>query len=148
MAYLLTGNLPDAEDLLQSAYAKVYPHWDRVAAGGQADAYLQRVMVNTRTSRWRRSRDREYSAADVPEPAGHRDDHAERQADLDRLLAALRRLPRRQQVAVVLRHYCDLSETEIATMMGTSVGTVKSQVSKGCAALRTVLASTAPVREG
>src|SRR3712207_9112006 len=65
------------------------------------------------------------------------------QADLDALLRVLRTLPPRQQAAVVLRHYCDLSEAEIAAAMGTSVGTVKSQVSKGCATLRAALATTA-----
>jgi RNA polymerase sigma-70 factor (sigma-E family) len=148
VAYLLTGDLSDAEDLLQTAYAKVFPHWQRVLAGGNPDAYLRRVMVNTRTSWWRRLRDREFASDSAHERSAAPGDHAERQADLDRVLRALRTLPRRQQVAVVLRHYCDLSEAEIAALMGTSVGTVKSQVSKGCAALRTVLAPSAPVREG
>jgi RNA polymerase sigma factor (sigma-70 family) len=126
----------------------VFPHWDRVFAGGNPDAYLRRVMVNTRTSWWRRMRDREHPSGTAGEYLPAPGDHADRQADLDRVLRALRTLPRRQQVAVVLRHYCDLSEAEIAQVMGTSVGTVKSQVSKGCAALRTVLAPTTPVREG
>jgi DNA-directed RNA polymerase specialized sigma24 family protein len=56
------------------------------------------------------------------------------------VLRALCALPRRQQVAVVLRHYCDLSELETAAVMGISVGGVKSQSSKGLAALRITLA--------
>lgn len=57
------------------------------------------------------------------------------------MLRVLRTLPARQQVAVVLRHYCDLSEAETAAVMGIGVGGVKSQTSKGLAALRAVLAA-------
>ena len=79
--------------------------------------------------------------ADLPEPRGARDDPAVAEAQLDALLHELRALPRRQQVAVVLRHYCDLSEAETAAVMGISVGGVKSQTSKGLATLRAALAS-------
>ena len=101
------------------------------------DAYVRRVMVNQRTSWWRRDRGREVVGA-VPATAAAGDlagDHAE----LDVLLQALRALPARQRTAVVLRHYCDLSETETAAVMGISAGGVKSQTSKGLAALRTAL---------
>jgi RNA polymerase sigma factor (sigma-70 family) len=82
---------------------------------------------------------REVLAADVPEPAAG-PDHADPRAHLDAVLTALRALPRRQQVAVVLRHYCDLSEAETAQVMGITVGGVKSQTSKGLATLRGVMA--------
>ena len=52
---------------------------------------------------------------------------------------ALRELPDRQRAAVVLRHWCDLSEAETASIMGCSAGTVKSNTSKGLAHLRTAL---------
>lgn len=149
LAFLLTGDLCAAEDLLQSAYAKVLPHWSRVAAAGDPDAYLRRVMVNLRTSWWRQLRGRErpvptVGADDLPaDPCGVPDrDLADEQADLDALLRALRSLPRRQQIAVVLRHYCDLSEAQAAGVMGVSVGTVKSQASRGCAALRDALTAS------
>jgi RNA polymerase sigma-70 factor (sigma-E family) len=145
IAFLLTGDPATAEDLLQTAYAKVLPRWDRVAADGDPDAYLRRVMVNTRTSWWRLRRGREYSTGEVPEHlarAGRSLDPADEQVDLSALLAALRVLPRGQQVAVVLRHYCDLSEAETAATMGISVGSVKSQASKGRAALRAALGSS------
>jgi len=79
----------------------------------------------------------------VPD-AADRGDVADDEAVLDEVLAALRRLPRRQQVAVVLRHYCDLSEAETAAVMGISVGAVKSTTSKGLTALRAVLRSDPP----
>jgi DNA-directed RNA polymerase specialized sigma subunit len=65
--------------------------------------------------------------------------------DTDALLAALRALPDRQRAAVVLRHWCDLSETETAETMGCSVGTVKSTTSRGLAGLRAALASASDV---
>lgn len=138
LAFLLTGDHDTAEDLLQTAYAKVLPRWRHVSRYDDPDAYLRRVMVNTRTSWWRRVRGRESVRAEVPDvtSAG---DHAADEAVLDEVLAALRRLPRRQQVAVVLRHYCDLSEAETAAVMGISVGGVKSQTSKGLVALRAAL---------
>ncbi|WP_088281251.1 SigE family RNA polymerase sigma factor [Kineosporia sp. A_224] len=138
LAFLLTGDHDTAEDLLQTAYAKVLPRWRQVSTYEDPDAYLRRVMVNTRTSWWRRHRGRESSWAQVPDAAA-RGDVADDEAVLDEVLAALRRLPRRQQVAVVLRHYCDLSEAETAAVMGISVGGVKSTTSKGLAALRAVL---------
>jgi RNA polymerase sigma-70 factor (sigma-E family) len=145
LAFLLTGDLDEAEDLLQSAYARTLPRWRTVSRYENPDAYVRRVMVSIRTSRWRRLRGREVLAADVPEPAAGRD-HADAGAELDAVLTALRALPRRQQVAVVLRHYCDLSEAETARVMGITVGGVKSQTSKGLATLRAVMAP-APMDE-
>jgi DNA-directed RNA polymerase specialized sigma24 family protein len=66
LAFLLTGDLDIAEDLLQTAYAKVLPRWRQVSRYDDPDAYLRRVMVNTRTSWWRRVRGRESSSGAVP----------------------------------------------------------------------------------
>ncbi len=140
LAFLLTGDLDEAEDLLQAAYARVLPRWTRITAGGDPDAYVRRVMVNLRTSWWRRHRGRESPAAE-PEDTRRSRDLAADHADLDLLLEALRRLPARQRTAVVLRHYCDLSEADTAAAMGIGVGGVKSQTSKGLAALRAALAT-------
>jgi RNA polymerase sigma-70 factor (sigma-E family) len=140
LAFLLTGDLHDAEDLLQAAYAKTYPHWRRVRTYDAPDAYLRRVMVSLRTSWWRRSRNREWATADLPEPAIEGTDHASAVVGNQTLLLALRQLPDRQRAAVVLRHWCDLSEADTAAAMGCSLGTVKSNTSKGLAHLRTALA--------
>ena len=147
LAFLLTGDLDTAEDLLQSAYARVLPRWGRVRRYEDPDAYVRRVMVSIRTSWWRRLRGRETVTATVVErPTGAvaraSADPADAQGELDLLLRALRTLPRRQQVAVVLRHYCDLSEEEAARVMGITTGGVKSQASKGLATLRATLAES------
>jgi len=136
-AYLLTGSRPDAEDLLQTALARTYLAWDRIREREAIDGYVRRTMVNTRTSIWRRRRVAEYATDVLPESPG-RDAAAD--ADLhDALWTALAGLPRRQRVAVVLRYYEDLSEAEIARVLGIAPGTVKSQASKGIASLRAAI---------
>ena len=138
LAFLLTGDLSAAEDLLQSAYAKVYPRWDKVRIYDVPDAYLRRVMVSIRTSWWRRSRHHAWVTDAVPEQGGV-PDPAGAVGESQALLAALRGLPERQRTAGVLRHWCDLSEAETAEAMSCSRGTVKSNTSKGLARLRAAL---------
>lgn len=147
LAYLLTGNLDQAEDLLQSAYAKVLPRWRKISAYDSPEAYMYRVMVNLRTSWWRRSRNREWSTDEIPEAPWRAGMPGEGDAVVESqvLLAALRGLPERQRAAVVLRHWCDLSEAETAEAMRCSVGTVKSNTSRGLAHLRAALAQTSDV---
>lgn len=144
LAYLLTGNLDEAEDLLQSAYAKVLPRWHRISTYDSPEAYMHRVMVNLRTSWWRRSRNREWSTDEIPEASWRAGTPGEGDAVVESqvLLAALRALPERQRAAVVLRHWCDLSEAQTADAMQCSVGTVKSSASRGLAHLRAALAQT------
>jgi RNA polymerase sigma-70 factor (sigma-E family) len=141
LAFLLTGDLDTAADLLQSAYARVYPRWERVSAMGSPEAYLHRVMVNLRTSWWRRHRNREYAVDQVPEQAWDGRSTADTDAVVEsqRLVAALRAMPEKQRATVVLRYYCDLSEAETAEVMHCSLGTVKSNASRGLAQLRKVL---------
>ncbi len=133
-AYLLTGNRADAEDLLQTAFAKTYLAWDRIRDRQALDGYVRRTLVTTQTSFWRRKRP-EALYDEVPERPG-RDAHAD--LDLhDALWTALSRLSRKQRAMVVLRYYEDLSEADTAAALGVSVGTVKSTTSRALAALRT-----------
>lgn len=144
LAYLLTGNLHQAEDLLQSAYAKVLPRWHKISTYDSPEAYMHRVMVNLRTSWWRRSRNREWSTDEMPETPWRAGTPSEGDAVVESqvLLAALRGLPERQRAAVVLRYWCDLSEAAAAEILKCSVGTVKSNASRGLAHLRAALAQT------
>ncbi|MBF4769744.1 SigE family RNA polymerase sigma factor [Nocardioides agariphilus] len=142
LAFLLAGDPDTAADLLQSAYAKVYPRWDRVGAMASPEAYLHRVMVNLRTSWWRRHRNREYAVAEVPESAwAGTPSPTDRVVESQALLTALKAMPDKQRATVVLRYYCDLSEAETAEVMHCSLGTVKSNASRGLASLRVVLAA-------
>ena len=134
MAYLLTHNRADAEDLVQAALAKAYQAWDRIEDRGAVDGYVRRALVNTHISWWRRRRVEEYPTGDIPEQAVA--DHAGDSELQDALRRAIERLPRRMRAAVVLRYYEDMSEAEIADVLGVSQGTVKSTVSRAVAKLR------------
>jgi RNA polymerase sigma-70 factor (sigma-E family) len=124
-AYLITGNRYDAEDLLQTALAKVYLAWHRIEDKSAADSYVRRTLVNTHTSRWRRRRVDEYPTEAPPETAATHDPYAAHDLH-DALWSALGKLSHRQRTVVVLRYYQDLSEAETAAALGVSVGTVKS----------------------
>jgi RNA polymerase sigma-70 factor (sigma-E family) len=134
-AYLLTGDQHTAEDLVQTALAKLYLAWDKVHRREVVDAYVRRILVNEHNSLWRRAwKRREVSTDAVP------DRHTVVDRTDDGQSAALwdfvQTLPRRQRAVIVLRYYEDLSEAEIADTLGISVGTVKSQASRALAAMR------------
>ncbi|MEU3823804.1 SigE family RNA polymerase sigma factor [Streptomyces sp. SID486] len=134
----LTANPSDAEDLLQTALAKTYVAWERIEDHRAVDGYVRRALVNTRTSQWRKRRVDEFACEELPEPepVSGGDDPAERQALHDAMWRAVLRLPARQRAMVVLRYYEDLSEAQTAEVLGVSVGTVKSAVSRALGKLR------------
>jgi RNA polymerase sigma-70 factor (sigma-E family) len=143
-AWMLTGDGQLAEDLLQTALARTWPHWSRLR-DGQPDAYVRRVMARVQIG-WRRRRWRgETPTANVPEASS-----ADVYADVDEravLVNALVGLPTRQRQVVVLRYYDDLPEQEVAVLLGCSTGTVKSQAAKGLAKLRAALGEDVEVEE-
>lgn len=133
-AYLLTGNRADAEDLVQAALAKTYQAWNRIEDRRALDGYVRRAIVNTHISWWRRRRVDEFPTDVVPDlpvvdPALDADEH-------DCVRRAVERLPQRMRAAVVLRFFADLTEAEVAAILGVSQGTVKSTVSRAVAKLR------------
>lgn len=140
---LLTGDAHRAEDLLQDSYVKLYVRWRKVTAHGDPNAYLRRMLVNGNATRWRRDR-REQPVDVLPDREAHHDPLPEPHAELRRALLAL---PAGQRVVVVLRHYADLTEREVAQALGCSVGTVKSQHARAMSRLRDQLA-VHPHREG
>lgn len=134
-ALSLTGNnRADAEDLVQSTLVKTYLSLDKISGPAALDTYIRRVMVNTHISGWRRRRVDEYPTDELPdEPAS--DPMPERELH-EVVQRAIDRLPRRMRAAVVLRYFEDMSEAEVADVLGVSVGTVKSTVSRAVAKLR------------
>ena len=132
-AYLLTGDAHTAEDVVQTALARLYLSWDRVQRAESPDAYVRRAIANEATSWWRRAvRRREVATALVPERAVAGEDSSR-----DEVWQLVRELPPRQRAVIVLRYYEQLSEAEIADALGISPGTVKSQASRALATLRT-----------
>ncbi|HLV75578.1 RNA polymerase sigma-70 factor (sigma-E family) [Actinomadura hallensis] len=131
----LTSDRAEAEDLLQAALAKTYLAWDRIRDRGAVDGYVRRAMVNTQISWWRRQKLDVYPTEQLPDrPVA--DDHTDQTEMRDALSRALQRLPERQRLTVMLRYYEDMSEREIAQILGVSVGTVKSTVSRAITKLR------------
>ncbi|WP_432477424.1 SigE family RNA polymerase sigma factor [Nocardioides sp. GXQ0305] len=133
-AYLLTGDQHTAEDLVQVAFAKLYLAWDKVHSRESLDGYVRRILVNEHNSSWRRPwKRREHSTDELPEVHHHDRHDAGTGAEL---WALVQTLPRRARAVVVLRYYEELSEAEVAEVLGISVGTVKSQASRALSALR------------
>ena len=134
-AYLLMGDQHQAEDLLQTAFAKLYLAWDKVHDRESVDAYVRRILVNEHHSLWRRPWTR------LERPTGELPDTAVTDSYDEGVGAAVWRvvqtLPRKARAVVVLRYYEQLTEAETAEALGISVGTVKSQCSRALAALRT-----------
>ncbi|WP_034260880.1 SigE family RNA polymerase sigma factor [Actinospica robiniae] len=135
LALGLTGDLHLAEDLVQTALAKVYASWRRVRQAEDLDGYVYRVLCNANHDRFRKHRVVEDYGVLLSEP-GEPDETAtveERAA----LWAALAELAPKQRAAVLLRYFEDLTEAQTAAVLGVSIGTVKSQTSDALRRLRT-----------
>lgn len=132
-AYLLTGDRHRAEDLLQTALTRAYLRWDRISSE-DPEGYVRRILANAHIDWWRRKPWREEPTADLPDVAGP--DSSAAYEVRHAVLQALSALSRRQRAVVVLRYFEDMSETEIATALGCSPGTVKSAASRAMARLR------------
>ena len=137
MAYALTGDLAEAQDLAQEAFCRAWQRWRRVARYDDPLAWVRRVVANLATSRWRRlTVARRYLR-------GERLDHVPGlEPDHVALVAALRTLPDAQRRAIVLHHLADLPVPVIAEEMGVAGGTVKSWLHRGRTALAALLGET------
>lgn len=134
-AALMCGARQDAEDILQTALEKAYRHWGRLETGSDPEPYVRRILVNLVISRSRRWKVlREINMARLPETPAASPNHAVELRGT--LMEELRKLGPRQRAVLVLRFWEDLSEAETAQALGCSVGTVKSQASRGLARLR------------
>jgi RNA polymerase sigma-70 factor (sigma-E family) len=135
-ALALTGNGHDADDLLQATLVKLYLAWNRLEDRDHLAAYARVTMSRTYVSAWRRWGSHESPSASPPEVAVT---NADTTADRDLIWRGLDRLGRRQRAVLVLRYFEDLDLAAIADTLGISVGTVKSQLSRGLDNLRAVL---------
>jgi RNA polymerase sigma-70 factor (sigma-E family) len=134
LALLLTGDEHAAQDLVQTSLAKLYLAWDRLDDRANLDAYARRILVNEHRTAWRRPwRRREVVTDAPPERASPGSEYDGGREAVWEFVASL---PPRQRAVIVLRYYEQLSEAEIAEVLGVSPGTVKSQASRAIAALR------------
>lgn len=125
------GDRELAEDLVAEAFTKAWMSWPRVREHPSPRGWVVRTALNTHVSWWRRRRrevalgSHEAVAADSHDPS------------LDSsLIAALRRLPAKQRVVIVLRLLLDLDTATTAQTLGMASGTVASHLHRGLAALR------------
>ena len=132
--YAASGDLGDAQDVVQEAFVRAWLRWEQVAAYENPEAWVRRVALNLAVSRWRRARRLVFGNHDErvsPDPAAAGDQMA--------LVGALRSLPARQRQAVVLHHLAGLSVSEVAAELNVPEGTVKSWLSRGRSALAAAL---------
>ena len=148
-AYLLTGDHDRAEDLVQSALVRVHRHWAKVLAAADGseecrpEAYVRKTMVNLNIDWWRRLGSRERPSGILPggDQPSSADAYAEMELRED-LWAELRALPSKMRAVLVLRYFEDLGEAETAAILDCSIGTVKSQCSRGLARLQKAMATS------
>ncbi|WTW94506.1 SigE family RNA polymerase sigma factor [Streptomycetaceae bacterium NBC_01309] len=131
VVYALTGNLADAEDAVQEAYARAWAKWTRLQADGDPAGWVRVVAQRLAVSSWRKARNRwrahvrHGSAAAVPELGP---DHVA-------LVAALQKLPKDQRRVIVLFHLYDLPAETVARELGCSAGAVRTRLFRARQAL-------------
>ena len=136
LAYVLTGDQPAAEELLQTALTRTAGRWESIHTA--PEAYVRQIMYREQVNWWRRRR-RETTMADLPDQAV-----AVPAISVETRLTlqeALRALPTGKRAVLYLRYLEDLPEAQVADILGCSVGTVRSQTHKAIAQLKSALAA-------
>ncbi|RBQ14399.1 SigE family RNA polymerase sigma factor [Spongiactinospora rosea] len=128
--YLLTGNPHDAADLVQDALVRLRGAWERVRRKSDPESYVRTTMTRLHINAWRRRR-REHVTAAPPDQI-----HVDVPYEGSPVWDVLARLPRRQRAVLVLRYYEQLTDAEIAGVLGISQGTVRSQAFRALGKLR------------
>jgi RNA polymerase sigma-70 factor (sigma-E family) len=134
-AAVITGDRALAEDVVQEVLARAHAKWRHISRTEHPEAYLKKMIVNEYLS-WRRRWSRVQPVESVPDMLPDAPDHASRHAEREALRAEMARLPRHQRVVLVLRYYEDLSDAQIADVLGCSPGTVRGHASRALAKLR------------
>ena len=136
--YAMTGNLADAQELVQEAYARAWQRWSTVSTYDDPQAWVRTVAWRLAASKWRRAKTsmaamvRHGAPEDTPEPS----------IDNVALVAALKQIPEAQRRAIVLHHLSGLSVAEVAHETHSPEGTVKARLARGRAALAQLLSDS------
>ena len=136
LAYVLSGDVHRADDLVQQTITTLFVRWPKIRTVAHLDRYVRSMLVNSFIDERRLAWARVRLFREPPERAAPVDHGIEERSVLR---SALAKVPRRQQAVLVLRFLYDLPVTEVAEMLGCSEGTVKSQTSHGLNALRKLL---------
>jgi RNA polymerase sigma-70 factor (sigma-E family) len=133
--YVLTGDLAEAQDAVQEAFVRAWQRWSTVGRYDDPESWVRVVAARIAVSRWRSLRSRagaylRHGPADaVPAPS----------TDTVEIVAAMRRLPEEQRVALALYYLMGLPVADVARETGVPVGTVKARLSRGRGALAGLL---------
>lgn len=141
--YALTGDAAEAQDAVQEAFIRAWQRWSTVRQHDNPEGWVRVTATRIAVSRWRRARSRAgaYLRHGVPGPVPPPD------TDTVDIVAALRRLPEEQRVALALHHLMGMPLKDIAAELGTPVGTVKARLSRGRVALAGLLGTDLEVSD-
>jgi RNA polymerase sigma-70 factor (sigma-E family) len=137
-AFLITGDVAEAEDLLQTALERAYRRWPSIRRKDVPEAYVRKMLVTTAIDAGRRRKHRS-APLDEDQLPGMHDPAVEGLAGRAALLSCVRELPAGQRAVLVLRYFDDLTEADTARVLGCTVGTVKSQHARAMARLRVLV---------
>ncbi|MFI9462509.1 SigE family RNA polymerase sigma factor [Streptomyces xiamenensis] len=129
--YAVTGNLADAEDAVQEAYARAWLRWDALCAEGDPAPWIRTVALRLAVSTWRKARNRlraQFRHGPPPDVPGLAPDRVA-------LIEAVRALPAEQRKAIVLHHLLDLPVAQVARELGATEVAVRTRLSRARRAL-------------
>lgn len=138
-AQVLTGDRQQAHDTLAEALIKVQSQWRRIEVLDRPLLYVRRVVTNQflqERRSWSARMFRSMNPESLPQPAAVGESEVRRVDDRSELHTLLASLPGQQRAAIVLRHYLDLSDQDIAQILSCSAGAVRTYISRGFASLR------------
>lgn len=138
--HAMTGNLGEAEDIVQEAYAKAWQHWGKVSGYADPEAWVRTVAFRMQVSAWRKATNRLRAQRRHGRPP----DQPEMNPDYVAIVDALRKIPEAQRRTITLHYIVDLTVEEIAVETGVAVGTVKARLHRGRKALAGHLTDTGP----
>lgn len=138
--YLICQDAADADDLVQETWERTARHWSKIRRTRNPGGYIYRIAVNLAVSERRQFRRRSDRLVDDDRLGSMADPRAAKALtafdDRSSLASALAGLTNRQRAVLVLRYWQDLSEADVAELLGCSVGNVKSTASRALDAVR------------
>src|SRR5262245_15048886 len=141
--YVLTGDLHEAQDAVQEAFIRAWQRWSTVRDHQDPEAWVRLTATRIAISRWRRARGRSrahlrHGLPDPVPPPG---------IQTVEVVAAMRRLPEEQRVALALYYLVGMPVKEVADEVGAPVGTVKARLARGRTALAELLGTNLEVAD-
>jgi RNA polymerase sigma-70 factor (sigma-E family) len=143
LAALLIRDVATAEEVVQDSFVAMHSGWRRLCDSDKALSYLRQSVVNRSRSVLRHRVVADRNAPEPPADMPNAEHGAIVLLECSAAVAALRALPPRQREALVLRYYGDMSEAQIASVMGISRGSVKTHTASAMSALRSILEAEA-----